>query len=483
MMSMHDPLLIPSLLTALNLVVSLVASGHVVLSKRDTRAAIGWIGLIWLSPIVGSIVYALLGINRIKRKARRLRRGQPRSDPEPARPCPSEVLHQALTPEGEHLDDLAEVVGRLTGRPLLEGNSVEPLAKGDQAYAAMIRAIDEATRSVALGTYIFNDDPAGRLFVDALGRAVARKVEVRVLIDDVGRRYDWPTILAPLRRAGVPVATFLPTLVPGWIPYMNLRNHRKILVADGRVGFTGGLNIDADYLDQPRPKRPKTDLHFRIQGPVVAHLQQTFADDWVFRTGELLQGEAWFPPLETAGPILARGITDGPDEDLGKLRIALMGALACARSSVGIVTPYFLPDSALISALNVAAMRGVQVDIVLPRENNLSLVQWASTALLWQVLERGCRVWSSPPPFDHTKLMVVDRDWALLGSANWDPRSLRLNFEFNVECYGPALATALDATIREKIRIAQPVTLADVDARRLPIRLRDGVARLLSPYL
>jgi cardiolipin synthase A/B len=479
----QDPLLIPSLLTALNLVVSLVASGHVVLTKRDSRAAIGWIGLIWLSPLVGSAIYALLGINRIHRKAQRLRRDQPHADPEPARPCPPEAIDRVLGPEGEHLEALAELVGRLTRRPLEEGNRIEPLVQGEQTFEAMIRAIDEAARTVSLSTYIFNDDPAGWRFRDALERAVGRGVEVRVLIDGIGVRYDLPTILKPLRRAGVPVATFLPTLVPAWTPYMNLRNHRKILVADGRVGFTGGLNIDGDYLDEPRSKRPKTDLHFRVEGPVVAHLQQVFADDWVFATGELLLGEEWFSKLEPAGPILARGIPDGPEEDRGKIQDTLLGALACARSEVAIVTPYFLPDAALISALNVAALRGVEVDIVLPARNNLALVQWASTAQLWQVLERGCRVWSSPPPFDHTKLMVVDRCWSFVGSANWDTRSLRLNFEFNLECYGASLAAALDRLVREKINSAAPVTRADVDGRRLPIKLRDGVARLLSPYL
>ena len=160
-----------------------------------------------------------------------------------------------------------------------------------------------------------------------------------------------------------------------------------------------------------------------------------------------------------------------------------LGALACARSSVRLVTPYFLPDPGLISALNTAALRGVAVDIVLPRRSNLRLVQWASAALLWQVLEHGCRVWRTPPPFDHTKLLLVDGAWALLGSANWDPRSLRLNFEFDLECYDRGLAAALEGVVQGKLKQAQPVTLADVDGRRLPVRLRDGAARLLSPYL
>ncbi len=235
----------------------------------------------------------------------------------------------------------------------------------------------------------------------------------------------------------MPLALFLPRWLPRVTPYANLRNHRKILVVDGRCGFTGGMNIREGHYPEVRPRHPIQDLHFRVEGPVVAHLQEAFAEDWVFCSGELLQGERWFPPLEPAGVSPVRGIADGPDEDFEKLRLTLLGALACARSSVLIVTPYFLPDAGLITALNVTALRGVAVDIVLPERNNLRLVQWASTALLWQVLEQGCWVWLSPPPFDHSKLMVVDGTWALVGSANWDPRSLRLNFEFNLECYDP----------------------------------------------
>lgn len=197
----------------------------------------------------------------------------------------------------------------------------------------------------------------------------------------------------------------------------------------------------------------------------------------------LATGAHGFPPLPAAGETLVRGIPDGPDEDFERLRWALLGAVTCARSSVTVVTPYFLPDAALVAALNVAAMRGVQVDILLPAENNLPLVQWASTSQLWQVLERGCRVWLTPPPFDHTKLVLVDGAWVLLGSSNWDPRSLRLNFEFDLECYDRGLAQTLQRWLRDtRFRDARPLTLADVDGRSLPVRLRDGLARLLMPW-
>jgi cardiolipin synthase len=316
-----------------------------------------------------------------------------------------------------------------------------------------------------------------------LRRAVAREVVVKVLVDDIGSRYDLPSIMGPLRRAGIPVARFLPTLAPGWIPYMNLRNHRKILVVDGRVGFTGGMNIIEDYFHRLSPSLPKRDLHFRIEGPVVAHLAETFVDDWAFCTGEVLSGDDWFPVVDAKGDVLARAIADGPDEDLGRLHLSILGAVASARSSITIVTPYFLPDVALISALNVAAMRNVRVDVLIPAENNLRLVQWASTAMLWQILERGCHVWASPPPFDHSKLIIVDGAYAMFGSANWDARSLRLNFELNVECYGQAVAASLEEIARERISRARPIRLDDVDGRSLPIKLRDGVARLMTPYL
>ena len=264
---------------------------------------------------------------------------------------------------------------------------------------------------------------------------------------------------------------------------MNLRTHRKILVADGRVGFTGGMNIRVGHCLQRRPRHPVQDIHFRVRGPVVTQLQEVFADDWLFTTGESLRGDTWFPRPETAGQVLARGVPDGPDEDFEKLRWTLLGALAIARYSVRIVTPYFLPDPPLVSALNLAAMRGVQVDIILPSKSNLPVVLWASRAMWWQVLEHGCRIWLSPPPFDHSKLMLVDGCWALLGSANWDPRSLRLNFEHNLECYDLELARRLEELVARKLSTAHLVTLQAVDARPLPARLRDGLARLLTPYL
>jgi cardiolipin synthase len=468
---------------ALTILLSVIASAHVVLYKRDSRAAVGWVGLIWLAPIVGPILYALLGINRIRRQAVQQRAESPvlasGEYPRPSLPVTSTTLPE---PVG-HLRPLAELVDRIAGRPLLSGNTVRPLRNGDEAYPAMVAAIDAASHCVALSTYIFDNDRAGRLFQDALERAVARGVQVRVLIDTVGARYSRPSIVHELKRRHVRVALFGRTILPWRMPYMNLRNHRKILVVDGTIGFTGGMNIREGSVFATPSRHPVRDLHFRVEGPVVGQLMQTFAEDWAFTTNEQLTGDSWFPHLPPVGDVAARGINDGPDEDFERARFVFHGALACAQRSIRIVTPYFLPDAQLISALDVAALRGVRVEIVLPQKSNLVFVQWAATAQLWQVLKRGCRVYATLPPFDHSKLMLVDHGWALFGSTNWDPRSLRLNFEFGVECYDTSLTQHLHELVDEKLQSAREITLEEVNGRSLPIRLRDGVARLAAPYL
>ncbi|HTQ38640.1 MAG TPA: phospholipase D-like domain-containing protein [Pirellulales bacterium] len=474
----------PHITTAAVLIVELLAAGHAVLYKRDTRATIGWVGLILLTPLLGAVLYWTFGINRIHRRARLRRSGETGAEPAAKEhAAPPELVEKTLGRKGEHFERLVELVGNATERPLLVGNKIEPLVGGDEAYPAMLQAIDGAQRSISLASYIFDNDRVGKLFSHALSQAQQRGVEIRVLIDYIGARYTFPTIVHALREAKVRTETFMRSLVPGYFAYFNLRSHRKIMVVDGTLGFTGGMNIREGCWLSEHPKQPTKDLHFRVQGPVVTQLQEVFSEDWVFSTGEVLKGELWYPPQAAAGETLARGIAFGPDESKGIIGLTLIGAVGVAQRKVSIVTPYFLPDEAIVSALNVAAMRGVEVNIVLPQKGNLITVQWAMQATLWQVLQHGCKVWLTPPPFDHTKLMVVDGIWTLLGSSNWDPRSLRLNFEFDVECYDRELAGQIDGLVAKLMSAARSITLADVDARKLPARLRDGIARLASPYL
>jgi cardiolipin synthase len=469
----------PHLVAGFELLATLLASIHALLHKRDSRAVVLWLGLIWFLPVLGPLLYLALGVNRIRRRALSLGVHNAIKRPVPAdlgEPQPAGV---------EHLQMLARIVDRVSAQPLTPGNQIQPLVNGDEAFPAMLAAIESANKSVSLATYIFDNDPSGKQFVDALGRAVGRGVAVRVLIDAAGVRYSWPPISHKLRHAHVPFAKFLPAslLTPWRVATINLRNHRKVLVVDGQTAFAGGMNIRQGNVLAARPRQGVQDLHFCVAGPVVAQLQEAFANDWAFATGETLTGDIWFPESKECGNVVARVITDGPDADYDKLRWTLLAALAEAQASVQIVTPYFLPDNDLVTALNLAALRGVRVDIILPAKNNLPFVHWASRAMWWQVLERGCHLWLTPPPFDHSKLMIVDGHWVLFGSANWDTRSLRLNFELNVEGYGREFADQMAGVIAKKRQGAHEVTLAEVDARGYPARLRDAVARLFSPYL
>lgn len=473
---MNDVLeLLPILLPLIGAALLVMAATHAVMRVRDVRAAVGWVAIIVLLPFVGAVLYWLLGINRVQRRAVALLRGR-----EPV------ARETAVGPELDvftHLTELARLTDRVTFRPLLAGNRVTPLVDGDAAYPAMLAAIESATHSVSLVTYIFDRDEVGLRFVDALARARNRGVAVRVLVDAVGARYSFPTIVATLKRRGVRVARFNPTFLPWRWVYANLRNHRKICVIDGRIGFCGGMNLREDHLLSTRPRHPVRDLHFQLEGPVVAHLQRTFAEDWLFTTGERLAGDLWFPRLAPLGDVFCRGITDGPDVDIDKLKWCILGGIACARRRVRIATPYFLPETELIAAITTARLRGVEVDIVLSERNNQALVRWACDAILPELVRAGCRVWKTAGPFDHSKLMVVDDAWVLLGSSNLDPRSLRLNFEFNVECHDPALGRDMAALLEAKQGLARLVTAEELAGYSWLRRFRDRLARLGVPYL
>jgi cardiolipin synthase len=441
---------------------------HVLLHKRNVGAAVSWIGIAWLSPFLGGLLYLIMGINRVKRRAQRLRQGRL----PPVATDPEFVSSDALSP-------LEYAVGRLTGLRAEPGNSVEMLRSGNEAYPRMLEEIGRAQKSVGLCSYIFRADEAGEKFHQALIQAQRRGVQVRVLIDGVGGGYFWSGTYRHLSRAGVPIARFLHSYFPWRMPFVNLRNHRKVLVIDGRVAFTGGLNIGAENVEAGNPAHPVRDTHFRIEGPVVEQLTDAFADDWLFTTGEQLSAEDWFPPLARVGTVAARVVTSGPDEDIEQIEFVALHAISCARQSIRVVTPYFLPPEPLTMALGLAAMRGIKVDIVLPENSNHAILDWARRVPLRLLIEAGCRVWLMPAPFDHSKLMTIDDSWSLIGSANWDTRSFRLNFELNVELHDAAFARR----IAEMTEPQRQMTLADIDGDALPIRLRNSAARLLQPYL
>ena len=468
---------IASILAAAIFALAVVSAVHALLQRRETGTVIAWVGLIVLLPLGGSVLYWLFGVNRIRRRAHALREDHLLVDPAARDTAPPQA-----PPRWQRL---AHCGDRLSPFRLSAGNAMRPLHDGDEVYAAMLGAIDAAQSSITLATYIFDHDTVGKRFVRHLRAARERGVEVRVLIDGIGARYSRRNTVRRLRRVGVPAAPFMPMYyLPRSLAGFNLRNHRKMLVVDGHHGFTGGMNIRRGHSASDPGRHPIQDLHFEVHGTVCVQLQRVFAEDWEFATGETLGGPPWFPEqVEPAGKLLCRGLPDGPDEDFEVLNFTLQAALAEARDRVIVITPYFLPDVALLGALKAAALRGVQVDLLLPARNNLRLMEWASRPLHAELLERGCRIWLTPPPFNHSKLMQVDGEWSLIGSANWDPRSLRLNFEFNVECYDAQLGAQLAAWADRLREQSHPLSLEEVYARSFPSRVRDGAARLLTPYL
>ncbi len=454
---------------------------HALLYKRDPRAALGWIGLCLLLPIAGTLLYLLFGINRIHTRAHHLAPLHRflRIPYEQGTACREPAPVAQLPPIALPLRPFVAVSQRVARRPLLAGNHIEVLENGEGAYPAMLQAIDSARERVFLSSYIFETDATGQRFIKALAHARSRGVRVRVLLDAVGEHYSWPPASYRLKRAGVRVARFLPPRLIPPTPYINLRNHRKLLVVDGRLGFTGGMNIGDRHLIQDTP-HPTRDLHFRVRGPVVAELEDVFREDWRFTTGEALPPS---PLPSPAGDSHARVLVDGPNEDLDKLILTLEGAIGAARHEVLAVTPYFIPPPPLLYALQAAALRGIEVSVILPERSNLPYVDWASRNLLLELLAHGVRIHLQPPPFDHSKLLIIDRLYAHIGSANLDNRSLRLNFELNVEIADPLFAARLAGHTLRLREAARELSAEEIAARPLPQRLRDATCWLFSPYL
>ncbi len=467
-MPWHPDAIGTALLIALYVVCAAAGSLDALLTKPDPRSALGWIVTCWLLPIAGLALYVLFGVNRVRTRARQLRARLP---------------SPGAAEDGRPAEDLATQLTRIgdavTRRSRLGGNEVVRLENGESAFPVMLAAIAAARRSIWLSTYIFETDPVGRDFVTALAAASARGVQVRVLVDGIGEWYSRPRAVPLLRRSGVPAARFLPPRLAPPVLSLNLRNHRKLLIVDGETGFAGGMNIGGREVGRARHRR-MADLHFRLRGPVVTQLAECFAADWLFATDETLE-----PPqrAEHAGKSICRVITEGPDQDADKLLFVILGALSVAHRRVLIMTPYFIPPPELTAALQTAALRGVEVCLVLPARSNLRYVDWATRRWLPALLQRGVQVFLQPSPFSHTKLMVIDGSYAQIGSANLDPRSLRLNFEIAVEVYDEAVCTELEAYILSARTHALRASTHDSARQSIGGRVRDSLCWLFSPYL
>jgi cardiolipin synthase len=434
-------------------------------------------------PPIGVVLYFLFGINRVRTRAEKLKKRSPfKIEFGYERPEDDDGYQESHIQVPFDSREIFNVSEAVTRRPIVEGNRVQILHNGEEAYPSMLEVIENAKSTISLATYIFETNRTGMLFIDALGMAANRGVDVRVLIDGIGELYSFRRAGTLLKKKKVNIRRFLPPrLFPPAI-HINLRNHRKILVSDGRIGFIGGMNIGDRHLAQNKNNPSRViDIHFHIEGPVVQQLEKAFMEDWAFCTGE--QTATTFDTNGHEGNAVCRTIVDGPNEDIDKLATILVGAISSAKHRISIMNPYFLPSREIISALQIAALRGVETEIILPYKNNLPFVGWATQNMLWELLQKGVRVYYQPPPFVHSKLFIVDDHYVQIGSANIDPRSLRLNFELVLEIYDKETAINLAEHIKKCRENSKEISLEEMDSRPIPIRIRDAVAWLFSPYL
>lgn len=475
---MPDSEIIGLVVLFFHVVVAPVAIVHALLFKRDYRSALGWIGVSLIFPIAGPLLYFFFGVNRLRQRAREL--VGDKLHPAFFGYISSRTRQPVVTSEDEN-HYLAASGHNTTTESVTGGNRVTLLRNGDELYPRLLQEIRKARQYAWVSSYIFSGKGIGAEIADALIEAAERGVDVRVLVDGVGALYTMRSLRRRVGNTKVHFAEFLPPrLIPPAL-YINMRNHRKIAAIDNASGFFGGLNIDdRHFVEAPRVEHPHEDVHFEICGPGVPALASLFARDWYSATRERLEirGEA-----APAGDVEVRVIDAGPDESLYRLAMTLIGVCSAARKRIRIMTPYFLPHRELTGVLQAAAVRGVEVQILLPEKSNLRYVDWASRHQLWEFLKWGVKVRYEPAPFAHSKLILVDDDYVLGGSANLDPRSLRLNFEVGVEMFDETLAREVHEYFDVNWNSARELALAEVDRRSMPARLRDGFFWLFSGML
>ena len=461
-------------------VLAVYSAIHALIYKKDPRAAFGWIAVCIFLPFFGPFLYFIFGINRVRKRALELNIAIPEENIHENNKAISLKISREIP---DSLKNIEKVSGSVTQFSLVGGNQFDSYFNGEKTYLEMLHAIQNAKQYIYLCVYIFKRDKIGKQFIEALIAAKNRDVEIYILLDGIGELYSIRKVRRKLLKHGIKVLRFLPPKIIPLNLSINLRNHRKLLVIDGVLCFIGGMNIAQEYYqDDEKAKASLKDIHFKVAGPIVSQLQHVFETDWQFIGGKINVNTRLDTPNLTT-PIVCRTITDGPGEELDQLSIILLSAINSAKQSITLMTPYFLPSRELIAALQLAAIRGVSTTIILPETNNLDYVHWATRHLLWELLKYDVYVFYQPGPFSHSKLFVVDNLYSLIGSANIDPRSLRLNYEVGLEVYDAKFASKLSHYAQNILKKSRSVTLEEVDNRPLLVKVRDGIAWLFSPYL
>lgn len=460
-----------------------LAIASVLRSRREPTAMLAWVVAIIAFPFIGIVLYILLGENRVRRRAERRRRRDLRQIAEYVRWSKRSAPVAAAADLDPELAQIEQISRKLALIPAVGGNEVTCYAEAEATYGALEAAIHDARHHLHLEYYIWQPDQTGRHFRDLLIAAARRGVEVRVLLDAVGSWKLGRSFLAPLTDAGVRVSMFLPILGTRrrWSPH--LRNHRKLVVADGHTAFLGSQNIGDEYRGRLKKLSPWYDSHIRIRGPAATLVQQVFAEDWLFSAHESLLEERYFQPPPARGSAVVQIVPTGPDSEFNVLTQILFAAVSAARDSIQIATPYFVPDPATAAVLQYAAHRGVRVRLVIPTRTDAKLVLWAGRSFYPELVQAGVEIREYDSGVVHSKIATIDDRWSLLTSANMDIRSFRLNFEITALIYDASVSRELAGVIARYCSHARAVGLREVYGRSLGEQLLIGGARLFSPLL
>ncbi|MEO6102813.1 MAG: cardiolipin synthase [Pseudoxanthomonas sp.] len=450
--------------------------GWIVLQKREPVATLSWVLLLAMLPYVGYLVYFIFGPQKITRQ--RLRRNLSRKGLE---------SHDAVCPADDDCSELALLGQATTGLPPSSATSARLLVDGAATYDALIEAIGTARNHIHLEYYIYMPDRTGTRLRDALVERARAGVKVRLLMDAVGSSKVNHRFLQPLLDAGGEYAWFHPTRFrPFTRSWVNLRSHRKLVVVDGRVGFTGGINITDEENERLRADAYR-DLHLRLEGAVVRSLQVVFVEDWAYATGqtrENFEGSQLWSAADagTDASISSQVLISGPDSSWEAIHRLHVAAIHEAKSRVWLVTPYFVPGEAARMALTSAALGGVDVRLLVPKQSDSRLVTYAARSYFDELLAAGIKIYEYGPRMLHTKALLCDEALAIIGSANFDNRSFRLNFEISMLFRDRVIAATLARLCEQEMAASEPVQ----DLRKRSFwgnRLPEALARLMSPLL
>lgn len=488
---MNWHVLLPDALRALRLffwAVALALIPLVLIRRKEPSATIAWILVLVFMPAAGALLFLLFGRDRVRLPAKRKRELD-------AVVRAQVAASRAETPETERTSSVSIVtvspleralfrIGqRLSHLRATDGNKVDVLIDGQTMYDVLGAAIDGARHHVHAQYYLIRDDATGRWFRDRLVAAARRGVHVRLLMDGFGCFGLGAAWRRPLHKAGASVAYFMP-MRSALLQPVNLRNHRKIVVVDGETAFTGGFNVGDEYKGNMPGVGTWRDVHLRIEGPAAAELQRVFFQDWAFATNEPIDPRDYFPrEIQPRGDAKIAIVTSGPDTRTEAIHRMFFGAIVGATREIFLTTPYFVPTESLTVAMELAAMRGVDLKLVLPARSNHRVTFQAGRSFYFDLLKSGVDIREYQPGIVHAKTLVADSQVALVGSANMDLRSFRLNFEVHALVHDASTATRLREAFEDDLSKSRRVDFDEWNARPWTNRVKEGAARLVSPLL